>query len=290
MRRTVFYPVHAGAAGAAASLLADEFDMRKLGPDEVVASTVPLVFLADADGPDRPPGSNVRVIGLVDPRRPGTWPEHWYALLPAYPGRAILARTVANAFADLDAAEEIARLGRELSELNAIGIRLSAERSPATLLELILTKAREITNSDAGSLYLVEQEGDGNARLFFALTQNDSIEVPFRATTLPLSSTSVAGHVALTGATVNLADAYISPDGSPFSINRSFDDQTGYRTKSMLVVPMRTPQGETIGVLQLINCKPDFGRPFASVEETERTVQRYSARYETLAGSLASQA
>jgi len=86
MRRTVFYPVHAGAAGAAASLLADEFDMRKLGPDEVVASTVPLVFLADADGPDRPPGSNVRVIGLVDPRRPGTWPEHWYGLLPAYPG------------------------------------------------------------------------------------------------------------------------------------------------------------------------------------------------------------
>src|SRR5206468_12974131 len=71
MRRTVFYPVHAGAAGAAASLLADEFDMRKLGPDEVVASTVPLVFLADADGPDRPPGPNVRVIGLVDPRRPG---------------------------------------------------------------------------------------------------------------------------------------------------------------------------------------------------------------------------
>src|SRR5881628_3968301 len=290
MRRTVFYPVHAAAAGAAASLLADEFDMRKLGPDEVVASTVPLVFLADADGPDRPPGSNVRVIGLVDPRRPGTWPEHWYGLLPAYPGRAILVRAIANAFADLDAAEEIARLGRELSELNAIGIRLSAERSPAALLEVILTKAREITNSDAGSLYLVEHEGDGNARLFFALTQNDSLEVPFRATTLPLSSTSVAGHVALTGATVNLADAYISPDGSPFSINRSFDEQARYRTKSMLVVPMRTPQGETIGVLQLINCKPDFGRPFASVEETERTVQRYSQRHQQLAGSLASQA
>src|SRR5437870_3236884 len=152
MRRTVFYPVHAGAAGAAASLLADEFDMRKLGPDEVVASTVPLVFLADADGPDRPPGSNVRVIGLVDPRRPGTWPEHWYGLLPAYPGRAILVRAIANAFADLDAAEEIARLGRELSELNAIGIRLSAERSPAALLEVILTRrARSRTAMPARS-------------------------------------------------------------------------------------------------------------------------------------------
>src|SRR2546426_372081 len=290
MRRTVFYPVHAGAAGAAASLLADEFDMRKLGPDEVVASTVPLVFLADADGPDRPPGSNVRVIGLVDPRRPGTWPEHWYGLLPAYPGRAILVRAIANAFADLDAAEEIARLGRELSELNAIGIRLSAERSPAALLEVILTKAREITNSDAGSLYLVEHEADGNARLFFALAQNDSLEVPFRATTLPLSSASVAGYVALTGAPVNLADAYTPPEGSPFSINRSFDEQTGYRTKSMLVVPMRTPQGETIGVLQLINCKPGAGGRLVDADDVALRVQPFSARYETLAGSLASQA
>src|SRR2546427_1909411 len=290
MRRTVFYPVHAGAAGAAASLLADEFDMRKLGPDEVVASTVPLVFLADADGPDRPPGSNVRVIGLVDPRRPGTWPVHWYGLLPAYPGRAILVRAIANAFADLDAAEEIARLGRELSELNAIGIRLSAERSPAALLEVILTKAREITNSDAGSLYLVEHEADGNARLFFALAQNDSLEVPFRATTLPLSSASVAGYVALTGAPVNLADAYTPPEGSPFSINRSFDEQTGYRTKSMLVVPMRTPQGETIGVLQLINCKPGAGGRLVDADDVALRVQPFSARYETLAGSLASQA
>ena len=290
MRRTVFYPVHAGAAGAAASLLADEFDMRKLGPDEVVASTVPLVFLADADGPDRPPGPNVRVIGLVDPRRPGTWPEHWYGLLPAYPGRAILVRAIANAFADLDAAEEIARLGRELSELNAIGIRLSAERSPAALLEVILTKAREITNSDAGSLYLVEHEADGNARLFFALAQNDSLEVPFRATTLPLSRTSVAGYVALTGAPVNLADAYTPPEGSPFSINRSFDEQTGYRTKSMLVVPMRTPQGETIGVLQLINCKPGAGGRLVDADDVALRVQPFGARYETLAGSLASQA
>src|SRR5207249_12081631 len=61
-------------------------------------------------------------------------------------------------------------------------------------LLVILTKAREITNSDAGSLYLVEHDGDGNARLFFALAQNDSLEVPFRATTLPLSSTSEIGR------------------------------------------------------------------------------------------------
>src|SRR5207245_9671118 len=125
------------------------------------------------------------------------------------------------------AAEEIARLGRELSELNAIGIRLSAERSPAALLEVILTKAREITNSDAGSLYLVEHEADGNARLFFALAQNDSLEVPFRATTLPLSITSVAGYVALTGAAVNLADARTPPEGQTFSPQPTVDAEDG---------------------------------------------------------------
>src|SRR5207244_12845087 len=134
---------------------------------------------------------------LVDPRRPGTWPEHWYGLLPAYPGRAILVRAIANAFADLDAAEEIARLGRELSELNAIGIRLSAERSPAALLEVILTKAREITNSDAGSVCLVDHEAGGNARRVFALGQKQRHEVPVQTSTLPLSRTSVAGYVAL---------------------------------------------------------------------------------------------
>ena len=153
---------------------------------------------------------------------------------------------------------EMARLDRELSELNAIGIRLSAERNLRDLIETILTKAREITRSDAGSLYLVEDEPDGTRDLRFVLAQNDSVDIPFRAARLPLTSESVAGHVALTGVILNLEDAYTPPAGAPFHINRSFDEETGYRTRSMLVVPMRTPEGETIGALQLINCKPDF--------------------------------
>ncbi|MBI2017109.1 MAG: GAF domain-containing protein, partial [Candidatus Rokubacteria bacterium] len=101
---------------------------------------------------------------------------------------------------------------------------------------------------------------------------------------------SVAGHVALTGQTVNLEDAYDLPATSPFRINRSFDEKFDYRTKSMLVVPMKTPQGETIGALQLINCKPDFGLRLRSPAEAERVVRPFSARHERLANSLASQA
>jgi HD-GYP domain-containing protein (c-di-GMP phosphodiesterase class II) len=201
----------------------------------------------------------------------------------------MLRRAVANAFADLDAEADLERLERDLAELNAIGIRLSAEANPRFLLETILSKAREITSSDAGSVYIVDQGNDG-AHLRFALAQNDSIAVPFRAATLPLTDESVAGHVALTGRIVNLADAYAPPPGSPFTINRLFDEQAHYRTKSMLVVPMRTPQGDTIGALQLINCKGAWRGPLAHPGDVDRRVQSYGPRHEKLAGSLASQA
>jgi len=287
MRQTVFYDAESQVAGAASALLLDDFDVRPLPWGARPPPTSPAVLFIDGGFRHPAPLEHVHVIALVDPQAPGPWPDHWYALLPYGVGRSILARAAANAFADLETTSEVRRLGRELSELNAIGTRLSAERNPDTLLELILTKAREITESDAGSLYLVEEGPDGERRLFFALAQNDSIEVPFRASTLPLTHASVAGHVALTGKALNLEDAYRRPPGSPFEINRSFDEQVGYRTQSMLVVPMRTPQGETIGVLQLINCKPGFPGPLARPAEVE---QPFSPRHEALAESLASQA
>jgi HD-GYP domain-containing protein (c-di-GMP phosphodiesterase class II) len=202
----------------------------------------------------------------------------------------MLVRAVQGAFDDLERTAAMSGLERELSELNAIGIRLSAERNPGDLIETILTKAREITQSDAGSLYLVEEEPDGTRDLRFVLAQNDSVDIPFRAARLPLTSESVAGHVALTGTILNLEDAYEPPVGAPFHINRSFDEETGYRTRSMLVVPMRTPEGETIGALQLINCKPDFSARLTPGAADADVIQRFTARHEQLAGSLASQA
>jgi HD-GYP domain-containing protein (c-di-GMP phosphodiesterase class II) len=291
MRRRVFYDATSRIAAAAAALLADEYDVGPLSPELVAAAALPAVVLVGGDAPDAvPAGGRARVVALVDPAAAVPWPAHWYALVPRDAGRPILVRTVQNAFADLDRAAEVTRLDRELSELNAIGIRLSAERNPRDLLETILTKAREITRSDAGSLYLIEETPEDGRQLRFALAQNDSVEVTFRATRLPLTSESVAGHVALTGEILNLEDAYAPPPGAPFKINRSFDEQNGYRTKSMLVVPMRTPQGETIGALQLINCKPDFALRFRAPDEIQRLVQPYSPRHEKLAGSLASQA
>jgi HD-GYP domain-containing protein (c-di-GMP phosphodiesterase class II) len=285
MRRRVLYDAGSEAAAAAAALLADEFDVQTWLPAEAAEA---VVLTSDPQAPA--PGGRTRVIGVIDAAAPGPWPSAWYGLLAAGAGRALVARAVANAFADLDAAADRARLERELGELNAIGLQLSAERDLDVLLETILTKAREITRSDAGSLYLVEDPPDGARRLRFALAQNASVEIPFHAVTLPLDEASVAGYVALTGEVVNLADAYTPPPGSRFQINRWFDEQASYRTMSMLVVPMRTPQGETLGALQLINCRPEFQGPLRSAAEVERHVRPYDERHVRLAGSLASQA
>jgi HD-GYP domain-containing protein (c-di-GMP phosphodiesterase class II) len=290
-RRRVLYDATSRAAAAAAERLRGEFDVSGLSVAADPTADGPVVVLVGRDAAEPRWGeAPLRVVALIDGDGAGPWPAHWYAVLPESVSAAMLARAIDTAFADLDRAAEMARLDRELSELNAIGIRLSAERNPRDLIETILTKAREITQSDAGSLYLLEEEPDGTRDLRFVLAQNDSMDIPFRAARLPLTSESVAGHVALTGAILNLEDAYRPPAGAPFHINRSFDEETGYRTRSMLVVPMRTPEGETLGALQLINCKPDFRARLRPGDDSEHTVQRFTQRHEQLAGSLASQA
>src|SRR6185295_4102817 len=217
MLRRVLYDPASPAALAAATLLAKEYDIQPwtldAAPESVGLTSDPTLVA---------PGERTRIIGVVEAEAPGPWPAGWYALVPVGAGRPLVSRAVANAFASLDDSAQHARLERELGELNAIGIQLSAERNLDVLLETILTKAREITGSDAGSLYLVEDGPDGERRLRFTLAQNESVEIPFRSVTLPLDGESVAGHVALTGSIVNLADAYEPPTGSPFKINRWF--------------------------------------------------------------------
>src|SRR5262245_41153907 len=210
-------------------------------------------------------------------------------VLPASVTPSVLAGWIQRVCADVDPGAEIRRLNRELAELHHIGIQLSAERDTEKLLELILAKARQITRSDGGSLYIADEENESPI-LRFVVAQNDSRPIQFRRSTLPVSHDSIAGHVALTGTTVSVDDAYALPAGSPYRVNRSFDDEMGYRTKSLLVLPMRTPSGETVGVLQLINRKPASVDRLLSVEQTVRMVESFSAHDRALAESLASQA
>jgi HD-GYP domain-containing protein (c-di-GMP phosphodiesterase class II) len=188
-----------------------------------------------------------------------------------------------------------ARLAHELEELQRIGIALSETRDVDRLLALILQKAREITCADAGSLYLVEHEDSTNGssdarRLRFRLTQNDSAQFPFKEHTMPLTEASMAGYCALHGKVVELADAYRIPKGLPFHFNSSFDEQTGYRTRSMLCLPMKNGKGEVLGVLQLINCKRNEKARLRDAAAVRQHVQAFPERAVRLGLSLASQA
>ena len=215
-------------------------------------------------------------------------------------------QTILRLSSALTAAKEIDSLhqrlslqSQELSELNKIGIALSAERDPDALLEMILTKAREITNADAGSLYLVEKNPEVEAdeddywadkQLRFKLAHNDSINASYQEFVMPVEKKSMAGYAALTGRPLNIPDAYTIPKDSEFQHNRSFDEKMGYRTKSVLCIPMTSHQGETIGVLQLINRKKDWQAKLVDEAAIENQIIPFDERCEDLASSLASQA
>jgi HD-GYP domain-containing protein (c-di-GMP phosphodiesterase class II) len=179
--------------------------------------------------------------------------------LPRDAPASILATVLLAAAQVACARASSAALARRLSEseervsaLNRIGIALSAERDLDRLLEKILTESRRFTGSEAGSLYLLE-EGPHGKRLRFKLAQNDAVKFAFSERTMPVDDASLAGYVAGHGEPVNLDDAYAVPAGAPYRHNTAFDEQTGWRTRAMIVIPMSDHTGALVGVLQLMN-------------------------------------
>ena len=153
---------------------------------------------------------------------------------------------------------------QRLAKLNAIGIDLSSERDINRLLENILAAVKRIIHADAATLYLLDAE---QQQLRFEIIHNDSLGItmggisgrPISFSPIPLKDETgnpndkmVAACSALTGKTINIADAYTA-EGYDFSGTKEFDKKTGYRSISFLTVPMLDHEGEVIGVLQLIN-------------------------------------
>jgi HD-GYP domain-containing protein (c-di-GMP phosphodiesterase class II) len=185
----------------------------------------------------------------------------------------------------------------ELDELLAISRAMSSQRDIRKLLGLILEKSRQITGADAGSVYVLEpvEEGEGaergEKRLHFMLSQNDSMKIDFQEFHLPVDGSSIVGRAVLDGRPINVADLGRQADlPVPFQHNRSFDDKTGYRARSMLTVPMLSAENVVIGVIQLINKKRRPDRPLLAPGDFEAEVVPFDARAEELALALASQA
>ena len=181
-------------------------------------------------------------------------------------------------------------LFKRLEQLNAVGAALSQERNIDALLDKILNAAKHITNADGGTLYRV---ADGD-KLTFEILLNDSLNIRLGGTSgnpitfYPIklyaedgspNRNMVAAYAALTGDTVNIADAYTA-EGFDFAGTRAFDKKTGYRSTSFLTIPMRDHENEIIGVLQLLNRK----------DPASGGVTTFSDADQRLAESLASQA
>ena len=278
--------------------------------DLAVADDRPTVFLLDAESRSAFPVDVMRAFvdaggaivalgrdGEVDvPEGLPTEFLSGFLTHPATPRRLLVAiragyREAAARAETARARGEAAQRAREIGELTRIGVALGTERDLKTLLELILTQARRITQSDAGSLYLAERSEAGASRLRFRLAQTFSKpEAPFVEFTIPMDRTSLAGYCAVTGDPLVIDDAYFLPPDVEYTINRSFDERYGYRTKSMLVIPMKDHKDETIGVLQLINRKRNFDAVLSTTGDVEAQVVPYSKRTVELVTALAGQA
>ncbi len=168
-----------------------------------------------------------------------------------------------------------------------IGIALSSENDPDKLLELILSQSRNIAGADAGSLYLLE----GEKQLRFKLSQNVSLDWSVKENSvLPVDGHSICGYTASAKEAVNLLDTYDIPPAFSFTFNKSYDLKSGYRSKSMLAVPMRNKNGDVLGVIQLINKRADYEQKTAGQPLLLDQVRPFNHDDVELLSSLASQA
>ena len=184
--------------------------------------------------------------------------------------------------------EQARRQHRQFEELNRIGIALSAERDIAKLQEFILTTMRQLTNADGASLWLTAVGDSGEPMLFLSASQNTSIANTYSAFKVPVNDKSVVGYTVSVGTSQIYDDAYNPPPGKPQG-GKGFDAQFGYRTKSMLTVPMRNYNDEVVGAVQLINAKRHFETRL-TVDSVEAEVVSFRPEDLEMIESIASQA
>ncbi len=181
------------------------------------------------------------------------------------------------------------RMLRHMQRLTAVGIAISAERNVQKIFDMIVTEAMDLTNADAATLYLVTPDEKG---LRFEIVLNRSLGTDLRSSNqnlrwpdVPLSKdgkpnlANVSAYAAIIKEPVNIPDAY-NVAAFDFSGTRRYDEEHGYRCRSMLVVPLQDHEGSVTGVLQLINSMPEGGG----------TPVPFTAGQQDVVRSLASQA
>jgi HD-GYP domain-containing protein (c-di-GMP phosphodiesterase class II) len=191
-----------------------------------------------------------------------------------------------------DGATTVGGLLSRLEQLNEVGASLSRQRDTTRLLEQILLAAKMLTQADGGTVYRMlddskhlrcEMLRTASLNLVMGGTSGQPIDFPDIALINQdgkPNDSLVAAYAANHSATVNIADVYSSQRQFDFSGTQVFDARSGYRSQSFLTVPMRDPEGNVIGVLQLIN----------ALDSASGKVRAFSQADQRLVESLASQA
>ncbi len=162
----------------------------------------------------------------------------------------------------------------KMDKILDIGIALTAEKDIRVLLKKIIDSAMEITGCDAGTLYLKK---DGH--LFFTIMANHTLgtyqggkgEV-IGLPPVPIDREHISSLALLEDKIISIDDAYDTSLDQVYSGPRAYDENLGYHTSSVLVVPMKNPKGEQIGVLQLINALNEEGHPVPFSKESRRVM------------------
>lgn len=158
-------------------------------------------------------------------------------------------------------ASALKREQKKVALVQEVGRALSSMGDLDQLLRMIMEKVTELMEADRSTLYLMSED---RGTLVSTVVQGDEkIEIKL------VVGEGIAGWVAQTRETLNIPDAYADQRFQP-----AFDVRSGYRTRSILAVPMIGAVGGLVGVLQLINKE---GGPFERGDEE-------------LASALASQA
>ena len=132
---------------------------------------------------------------------------------------------------------------RKFAQLIEAAKKLNSTLDLEEVLDIILEMTLRVVDADRGTVFLLDEE---KKELWTKVARG--LDATGRMIVrLPIGK-GVAGYVAATGDIINIPDAYLDPRFSP-----EFDQRTGYRTESMLCMPMRNKDGKIIGVFQLLN-------------------------------------
>lgn len=171
---------------------------------------------------------------------------------------------------DAEKLRSIISLDSELNKIQDLDI----------LLERILLEARRVVNADAGSIYIIKDD-----ELVINYAQNDTKqrELPagqkliYKVFTVPISTQTISGYAAAKGEPVNIPDVYEIPKEAPYGFDPSYDVISGYRSRSMLAIPLKSNTGDILGVIQVINKMDDTGRVLAFDRDDELLVMHFAS-------------